>query len=92
MIIKKSFNFTPEANEIWNHLWRTRGTKSESGALVQFLYDLDQSLRNRLDAEGLTLYEASELTRSEMGRAFERYRARRAAANGGAEKQPAVVR
>jgi hypothetical protein len=88
---KKTLVLSAETEEIWRRLWPTKGASSESGAFAQFLFDLDAALRNRLDPEALEQYERGELTRSEMGRAFERYRARKAAANGGAEKQPAVV-
>jgi hypothetical protein len=88
---KRTFVLSVEADELWRRLSPTRGASSESGALQQFLFDLDQSLRQRLDAEGLALYEACALNRSEMNRAFQRHRARKAAANGNGEKQPAVV-
>jgi hypothetical protein len=76
-IPKKTFILSVETEEIWRCLWPTRGASSESGAFAQFLFDLDQSLRDRLDAEALEQYERGELSRSEMSRAFARYRARK---------------
>ena len=86
---KRTFVLSVEADELWRRLSPTRGASSESGAFAQFLYLFDETLRNRLDAEALDLYEHCELTRSEMTKAFERHRARKAAANGNnGTKQP----
>jgi hypothetical protein len=85
---KRTFVLSVEADEIWRRLSRTRGASSESGAFQQFLFLFDEALRRKLDPEALDQYEHGELTRSELTRAFERYRARRAAANGNG--QPAT--
>jgi hypothetical protein len=88
---KKNFSLTDEGEAVWQKIWRTKGTFTESAALERIFFEIEEALRRRLDAEALEQYEAGNLTRSEMLRAFERYRARRAATNGGAEKAAAAV-
>jgi hypothetical protein len=91
MRVKRTFNLIPEADRVWRRLLVTRSAPSESAALTQFLFGFDEGLRDQLDDEATALYETERLTRGELIKALARYRARRAAANGGAEKQPAAV-
>jgi hypothetical protein len=79
MSTKKQFVFRPEVAAIWRRLVVTRGASSESAALAQVLFEVEEELRAQLDEAGTLLYEAGRLDRVEMSKAFARYRARKAA-------------
>jgi hypothetical protein len=79
MRIKRTFNLLPEANEVLDRLLVTQSASTESGALAQILFGLDEGMRHYLDLPALALYERGELTRSEKRNALQRYREREAA-------------
>ena len=50
---KKTFYVSEETEALWNRLWLTRGVASESEAWRQFIYKLDESVREQLDPAAL---------------------------------------
>jgi hypothetical protein len=77
--VKKQFNLLPEVDAIWRRLVVTRSAPSESAAMSQFLFGLDEGLRDQLDLPAIELYEAEALTRGELAKALARHRVRKAA-------------
>jgi hypothetical protein len=77
--VRKVFIVSPEVGATWDNLSPTVGASSESAAFAQFVFGLDEELREKLDAEALALYERGKLSRTERVKAIERFRARQAA-------------
>jgi hypothetical protein len=74
--MKKQFSFNEETLRLWARLWPTQGASTESGALTQVLWRLDEELRAKLDGPALQKYEKGVLDRSELARAVGRYKLR----------------
>jgi hypothetical protein len=77
--VKRTFNLLEEANDALDRLLATQSASTESAALAQILFNLDESLRRFLDLQALALYERAELTRGERQKALQRYQEREAA-------------
>jgi hypothetical protein len=74
--VKRCFKIRPEISDILDRLLPTRSARSESAAFSELVRKLDRSVRQRLDASALALYEDGKLTHAAMLEAFARHRIR----------------